>query len=228
MYTIEHMDGWTKNYSHDPAGLTLLCWQHQQEKTNGLLPVATVRRRNDEPINVTRGITEPYGLHFTGNQCIVDIGGSTFHAQGQRLVPLLCNDDELVTFDFRNGELLLSCLIRDQDGEPALVVRDNEMTLATDAWDITFVSRTLAMRNAPRKFQFEVTFNPPGEFHITRLDMSYRRYGGDVRLTVDNSGIHLVGPGPRRRDVGHFSMLGGFEYALVVDSNHHGAVGIYL
>lgn len=228
MYTYEHMDDWAVTRSHEPAALTLLCWQHQQEKTNGLLPVDAVRKANDNPVNVARGITRPYGLHYAGDMCEVDIGGNRFLSQGQRLVPLLYNDDELVTFDFSSGELLLSCLVRDQNGNPTLVVDRNEMTVATEAWDIEFVGRTLTMRNAPRRFRFQVTFNPPGGFSISRLAVTYRRYGGEVRLTVDALGIHLMGPGIRERHLSDVTYLGGFEYALVVDSNYQGAAGGYL
>ncbi|MFI9827906.1 hypothetical protein ACIHIX_09455 [Streptomyces sp. NPDC051913] len=210
--------------SHDLDELTLLCDRHHAEKTKGLLPKTTVIEANQNPINRKNGISEPYGLHFSGNRCEVNIGGNWFHSTSARLVPFIINNLEIFTFDFRDGELLVSCQIQDQQGNSTLVIDENELIYAVDSWDIEFVGKTLTLRNSPREFQFQVTFQPPSQITVSRLDMQYR----DVRVFVDPNGFHVRGPGVRTRDLANASMAGGFEYAIALDSKVLTAVGLIL
>src|SRR4051794_27586019 len=91
LYEYEHMYEWVHTHSHAADELTLLCDRHHAEKTKGLLPKAVVMNANAAPVNIRNGVSEPYGLHFSGSECEVNIGGNRFLSRGARLVPLLIN-----------------------------------------------------------------------------------------------------------------------------------------
>ncbi|WP_344464197.1 hypothetical protein [Kitasatospora kazusensis] len=218
------MYDWAVTKSHAEEELTLLCNQHQQERTNKLLPREVVLQANKKPINVVTGVSEPYSFHFSGSECELVLGNNVFRSQGARLVPLLVGGEETLVFDFRRGNLLLSAQVRDRDGNVALLIEDNELLYATDSWDIEFVGRELTLRNAPRKLRFQASFEPPSRVVVSRLDLQY----GDVHAFVDARGIHVRGPGQRTRDVSNVVMHGGFEYAIVLDSHMFKAGGMLL
>lgn len=225
LYTYEHMYDWAKTHSHAEDELTLLCDRHQSERTKGLLPREAVLAANAAPVNTKSGVSEPYdGLHFSGSSGELILGNNRFLSQGMRLVPLLANGEEPLVFDFADGSLKFSAHVRDKDGTAVLLVVENELVYSTDSWDIDFVGRQLTLRNAPGELHFQVRFDPPGRVVISRLDITY----GDVRVFVDAQGLHVRGPGVRQRDLANCTMVGGFEYALVLDSHIVTAAGAIL
>lgn len=225
LYTYEHMVDFAENPVHERDNLTLLCDLHQREKTNKLLPRADVQAANKDPFNRARGVTHPYGLHFSGGRCEMLLGGNRFLSEGQRLVPLLVNNEEPIAFEFTgDGHLKLHASIRDRSGEIALLVVANEIVMAATAWDITFIGTRLTLRHGPGDFQFEASFQAPDRIDITRLDVRY----SDTHVWADPKGLHVRGPGPRARDLGGTTMAGGFEHAIALDSRILRPPGIHL
>ncbi|WP_152627488.1 hypothetical protein [Streptacidiphilus melanogenes] len=225
LYIYEHMVEYAENPVHERENLTLLCPLHELEKTKGLLSRTDVQAANREPFNRSRGVTDPYGLHFSGGRCEMLLGGNRFLSEGRRLVPMLVNNQEPIAFDFNNdGHLELNASIPDRSGEVALLIVANEIVLATTAWDITFIGTRLTLRHGPGDFQFEASFQVPDRIDITRLDMRY----GDTHVWVDPQGLHVRGPGPRTRDLNGTTMAGGFEHAIALDSRILRPPGIHL
>ncbi|WP_152626541.1 HNH endonuclease signature motif containing protein [Streptacidiphilus carbonis] len=225
LYEYDHMFDYAVTGTHKEEELTLLCDRHHSEKTKKLLPRETVIAANKAPFNKTHDVSEPYGFHFSGSRCEFVLGGNNrFLASKARLVPILVNGDEVLVFDFRDGHLLLSAMIRDRNGQKILSIEENELTYSSGTWDIDFVGRELTLRNGLRDFQFQATFETPGRVVVSRLDIRY----GDVRVYVDPKGIHVRGPGERSRDLSSVTMLGGFEHAVVLDSHGVRAAGLIL
>jgi trigger factor len=194
--------------------LTLLCDRHHKEKTNHLLPPEDVERANASPFNVQRGISTPYGVHFSGETCEVRTSESRFFGNRTKLVPLLINNEEVIAFRFDGEQLFLSCQVRGTEGGVVLLIDDNELIYSTEVWDIDFVGNTLTARNGLKDFLFEIIFLPPFTAHITRLTLSY----DDVLVLIDPKGVHVEGPGIRKRHIQRFYMSG-FQYGLALDSD---------
>ncbi|MGW3646665.1 hypothetical protein [Streptomyces sp. NPDC000878] len=228
LYDYEHMFEYAETRSHSADELTLLCSRHHAEKTRGLLPRAAVLQANDNPVNIRNGISEPYGLHLQGDRCEIEIGGNKFFSINARLVPLLINGQEVFIFDFTDGQLLMSCQIQDKDGNPSLIVDQNELIYVIDSWDIEFTGGTLTLRNAPREFQFQVKFEPPSKINVTLLNVKYVLPYGQVHAFADPSGFHVNGPGSRTRSLRNVTVWGGYEYALALDSPAVRGAGAYL
>src|SRR4051812_2586433 len=79
LYEYHHMDGNPGNSM--PANITLLCGLHHTEATKLLLPAEQIARANVLPVNVQRGVSSPYGLHFNGEGFSCTIGGNRFSSR---------------------------------------------------------------------------------------------------------------------------------------------------
>ncbi|MFJ1971851.1 HNH endonuclease [Streptomyces sp. NPDC087903] len=216
LYEYDHMTPHAQVLVHEADNLTLLCDRHHREKTDGLLPLDLVRRKNEKPANIEMGISTPYGLHFYGEECEIQVSDIRFFGHRSKLVPFLINEEEFVSFSFDGDRILLNMLIRGKNGETALSVVENEIVYSASSWDIEFFGgsgKTLKMRNALRDIQFAVTFHPPSRIHVSRLKMAY----GEVKVYVDDAGFHVRGPGARRRDMRNMSGSG-FQYGIILDS----------
>ena len=211
------MYGYKKARGHIADEITLLCDKHHKEKTNNLLPLAHVLQANRKPINVSMGVSEPYGLHYSGVNCLVRMGSLWFSGERSKLVPLLMNDDEVVAFHFEEGQIFLSSCIRAEGGDIALLIDKNEVIYSTDAWDVEFVGNTLTIRSAFRDILIRIRFRPPSTIDVLRMNVTYR----GVTAKLNGRGLYVNGPGGRKRtfERGSFS---GLQYGLILDSNPSG------
>lgn len=78
LYAYDHIIDYREVKEHKAENLTLLCDSHHREKTNGLLPLAQVQKRNASPYNIQHGVSSPYGLHLDGPRFDVLFGGNQF------------------------------------------------------------------------------------------------------------------------------------------------------
>ena len=117
LYTYEHMLGWANVHRHVAEELTLLCYQHQYEKTHGLLSIEDVKRADLNPYNLREGISKPYTLHYSGSNCIADIGRNVFSFQDDgsnpEFVAFAIDEEPIIGFRLDNGHWLLNpvCMI---------------------------------------------------------------------------------------------------------------------
>src|SRR5690349_14336280 len=80
----DHMTEWSVVREHRADNLTLLCPNHHQQKTNGLLTEEQVRAADAKPYNRERRMTAPFGLNLMGpNPPGVVIGGNMFTWSGR-------------------------------------------------------------------------------------------------------------------------------------------------
>lgn len=170
LYTYEHMLGYANVHRDVAQEFTLLCYQHQYERTHGLLPVENVIRADKTPYNLQKGVSKPYTLHYDGLDCIVDIGANVFdfHDEGNstEFVALAFDDDSLVSFKLEHGQWLLSLQAFDQHDELLLKIIDNELAYSTIPWDIELVGRNLVIREAKRNILIDILFEPPSKIKI--------------------------------------------------------------
>ncbi len=167
LYTYEHILPWAEVQRHRSEDMTLLCDSHQRESSNGLLTQAQIRRANDEPFNIAKGVTAPYGLHFDASgPMTIRLGGDEFTWSGPLLAPLVVDNQPLLAFHREEDRLELYMYMRDEYNRPVLVVEANELALSTDAWDITFEGRTLIVRSVENEIFASIVFAPPSRIVI--------------------------------------------------------------
>jgi len=78
LYEYDHLLGWANVHRHVADEITLLCDRHHREKGSGLLPPSTVDGANRNPYNLRTGVSKPYDLHYSGDECEIVMGGNTF------------------------------------------------------------------------------------------------------------------------------------------------------
>lgn len=184
LYHYDHIVPWSDVKKHEADNIVLLCAQHHDEKTRGLLPVARVIQANEAPANLATGVSTPHLLYYDGNHCEAVIG-SNVHVwpkmhDGQLVTPILIDDTPIVSFLVEDGHLLLTVQLFDEDNELLLKVLDNELVFSTEEWDVEFVGRKLTVRSAPRDIFVSMTFKTPSSIVIDSARI--RRNGLKIRI----------------------------------------------
>jgi trigger factor len=200
LYDYDHLLGWATVQRHAAEEITLLCSQHHREKGAGLLPAATVNAANRNPYNLRTGISKPYDLHYSGDECEVVLGGNTFSAKdggyGTVLLPVSVDDTPLLAFILGDGHLMLNLNLFDQYNNLVLQIKNNQLVQAISPWDIQLIGRSLVVREAERKILVDITFEPPGRIIVRRG--RFLRNGVEIlirpeRIVVANNGATFAG-----------------------------------
>lgn len=173
LYEYHHMVEWAKVQAHDPGEITLLCNLHHREATNRLLSPDQIRLANANPFNISQGVFTPYGLHFELNDYRTFhavIGGNRFSTsrQGQTSLISIDNTDLVWVRIDEQGQLFLHMNIFDDSNNRVLCVVENQLQYTSVVWDITFVGKTLTLRQASRDLLLQITFLPPSTISIDR------------------------------------------------------------
>lgn len=199
LYTYEHMLGYANVKRHVAEELTLLCYQHQYERTHELLPVEHVERANLDPYNLRKGVSTPYTLHYDGPDCIVDIGGNVFsfrdEGYGTEFVALAIDDESLISFRLDRGNWLLSLNVFDKNDDLMLLITDNELIYSTIPWDIELVGHNLIIREAQGNILVDLLFEPPSRIKIQRGQLLHNGIEIEIKqdyLRVVNDGFKVM------------------------------------
>jgi len=172
LYTYEHMLGWANVRRHVAEELTLLCYQHQYERTHGLLPIEDVKCADLNPYNLREGISKPYTLHYSGSNCRADIGRNVFSFQDDgsnpEFVAFAIDEESIISFRLDNGHWLLNLSVYDRNDDLIVLIVDNELIYSVSPWDIELVGRNLIIREAQRRILVDILFEPPSQIKIQR------------------------------------------------------------
>ncbi|MCM3614603.1 HNH endonuclease [Microbacterium enclense] len=184
IYQYDHMVEWSQLQEHTVENLTLLCGTHHDEKTKGLLPLATVQQANASPINVRNGVTEPYGLHYGPKAPLltVHLGDNKFMA-GVSVFPFFVDGDPLIFFQSTDDGVGLYVTLRDDYNRTVLRIWNNELIHRADLWDVRFEGTTLTVRDAPGDLRLVIRFAPPADVYIERAKFQYNGVQIDVKPT---------------------------------------------
>lgn len=178
LYTYEHMLGWANVHRHAADELTLLCSKHQAERTSGLLPIEDVKRANVEPYNLREGISKPYTFHYSGPNCIADIGTNIFSFRNidshPEFIAFAIDEDPIISFRGENSHWLLNLNIYDKKDNLTLFIADNELIYSLFPWDIELVGRNLILREAQKEILIDILFEPPNQIKIQRGHFLHR------------------------------------------------------
>jgi trigger factor len=172
LYEYEHLLGWANVKRHAADEITLLCDKHHREKTAGLLPIDAVREANDSPYNRREGVSKPYDLHYSGQDCVTEIGGNAFttqdHGTGTAIIPVSIDDVPIVAFIMMDGHLLLNLNLFDEFNNLVLQIVHNQLFYSISPWDIQLVGRNLVIREAERNIIIDIVFAVPNRISINR------------------------------------------------------------
>jgi hypothetical protein len=172
LYEYEHLLGWANVKRHVAEEITLLCDQHHRERTNSLLTEEQVRAADADPHNLRQGVSKPYDLHFTGEECRITVGSNSFTTRdtghGTICVPISIDGVPLIGFVLSDGHLLLNINLFDERNNCFLRIVNNVLFYSVEPWDITLVGRTLTIRSGQGAFLTEMRFEPPNGIEITR------------------------------------------------------------
>lgn len=168
VYEYDHIEEWAEVHSHDPSQITLLCPTHHAEKSRGLRTREQVSAANDSPFNRGRGITAPYGLHFGGAAAVsMNIGTDSFRSTSH-LFPIVIDNWPVVAFIRDGSEIGLWLDLVDELNLPRVIIRNNELVMRSDAWDITFEGQRLTVRDDRGRVFLRIRFTPPASITIER------------------------------------------------------------
>lgn len=185
IYDYDHLYGYNDEQGHIVDEITLLCPTHHREKTNGLITLDMVERANENPFNLRKGVSTPYGLRLTGTQAITIIGNNRFYHPLNLpfFWPLVIKDEVLIGYHIVDGQLFLTLKIYDKNNSLLFWVLDNELQYKTGLWDVNFVGSTLSIRERPRKYIIQISFNSPHTIVIERGRFIYD--GLEVNMKLD-------------------------------------------
>ncbi|WP_139959211.1 cell division protein [Flavicella sediminum] len=172
LYEYEHMEEWAKVKRHLATEITLLCDKHHKEKTNGLLPKKVVVEANKDPFNLRKGVTKPYNLYYSGDTAKITLGSSSFSLERVKdktqLVPLLIDNIPIIGVILLDGHYLLNLILFDEYNNLILHIKNNQLVLTTELFDIQLIGKTLTIREAKRKIFIVLEFKTPNEIVISR------------------------------------------------------------
>ena len=191
IYEYEHFNPEFKNArTHDVEGITLLCPNHHNKKTKGVLSIETVKRFNDNPKALSQGFAnERFDLLTV--EPIIFLGGAKFIS-----TPILLqigNEPVLTITPGEDEPWLLSALLRGRNGEIVLSIDNNEWKTSSEQWDCRTEGSRIEVRSAPRQIELVIRQDPPDKIIIERLLMSHRGYAisaneGKITITSPNGG----------------------------------------
>ncbi|MER6268322.1 hypothetical protein [Streptomyces sp900105755] len=180
------MAEWSKTKRHVASEITLLCNFHHAEKTRGFLSAADVVKADGNPKNLRTSDSAPYNLHFSGEVCLVNIGGNRvlhYFSHSPVANALMIDGFPVIKFEQSNEHLLLSLRIYGRGGRRLLEIDENELVYSVDSWDIELVGTALTIRDGLRKILAEIKFDPPQGITISRG--IFARGGHVIRVEPD-------------------------------------------
>lgn len=146
VYHYDHIDDYAIVKEHTAANITLLCANHHDWKTRGLLSSEVVRNRDTDPYTRPRGQTASLRLFYFGDRAEIIAGGNHVSVAGRKVSAIKIDGHSLVDFELVEGRIMLNLDFRDREGLPVLRVQRNELIHSTHLWDYEFVGQRLSIR----------------------------------------------------------------------------------
>lgn len=172
--TYEHFDPPFRDArKHRAEGITLLCGSHQLESSKRLLSHESIARCNADPICLQRGYAS-HPLDLGSHRPKVFIGGSDFTECGTGIAfngqwMFRVKEPEPHSKRWR-----LSATFPAQDGSVVSVIKNNELILPAEAFEVEQVARRIRVRKS-NDVVLELEFVPPdtvsvNSFILTSVD----------------------------------------------------------
>ena len=105
---------------------------------------------------------ETCSLHYSGSNCIADIGRNVFSCNDDgsnpEFVAFAIDEDLIIGFRLDNGHWLLNLNVFDKNDDLIMLIVDNELVYSISPWDIELVGRNLTIREAQRRILVDILF----------------------------------------------------------------------
>ena len=191
IYEYHHKVEWSIVEKHETENIVLLCSNHHQMVTNGLIPENDIIQAEKRPINLIKGESFNQPLFFNGETCAIWLGFNCFEVSLKNninyLNALIVDGVSLISFQHENKQLLLNINQYDENNNCVLTILKNELVYSTLSWDIEFVGNVLTIRDKPGKFIIQIKFNPPNAVFIERGLFYYK----GTKILIDNNGVSI-------------------------------------
>lgn len=225
LFEYDHIEEYSKVKKHESWNITLLCPNHHKQKTNGLLSKDKVWQATRNPINKKTGVSASYEYwHPEGNAWKLVMGNMEFlfSAMGDRAVffPVIIDKMPFAKFELLHGDLTLSLELLDEDGQPLLIMKRNQLKIDTASWDYEPAAMRLRLRTGARCVLLDLEFELPSAVKIRRARIM--RNGvefavlTDFNIVLNNASV-----------LNHISVHD-YKYGIVIGDEVGGPTAFYM
>lgn len=196
LYEYEHFMPEFKNARfHMADGITLLCPNHHDRKTRGMLPVEVIKKFNATPKALQNGAAGDK-FFLTAKPTII-IG--TAKITSTPVVLQIENEPILIIQrgEDENEPYLITANLHDKNGELILAIENNVWETPNRTWDCKSIGRKIEIRSAPRNIELVLRKEIGNVIVIERLSMFHRGYKimvheGRNTTFITPTGVNLV------------------------------------
>jgi len=193
LYQYEHVvPGFHDASEHDPDRITLLCPNHHQRVTKGLIPKQRVLEQMENPVCKKKGYSNEFielgrdqpKFVFAGSmieQCSIPV-----EIQGKPLFQITPPDED-------GGPILLNGTFNNRHGHRVLEIVDNEWRVNSGKWDLEYIGTRLIIKDRIGDGvyipSFQVNLELPHTIVVEKINTQIEgmRIRGDEKRLLVNS-----------------------------------------
>ena len=172
---------------HSADGIVLLCPEHHEKKTKGLLAKSTIKKYISK---IAKRKNAFYEIDIEEEQLTIFVGENSSRVFSKSLkvggVEIFS-----VKFPENQGEpYLLNARFNDPNSEKLIVIDDNIIESKSDNFDIEQVGRRITIKDNNKGVVLQILFDLPDKIYIEKLNMTIQEPGlsNTWNVSVSNSG----------------------------------------
>lgn len=205
---------------HSEDNLTLLCPNHHQAKTSGLLPVEKIIKAIASPYNKNRTHSAGHTLFAAGSKGRIILGSVEFtfdftrYPNPEGFATFAVNGTALIGMEHEDGNFLLYFYGADESGRDLFIIEQGELVVSTEAWDYEVKGRRFVVRRRSLPgLSGQVVLD------LTKLDSGFRVTTGLVLhqgrgLRIKRDRIIVLPQNSTIRDIGFKDCYAGISVGI--------------
>lgn len=192
--TYEHFEPEFKDCTeHNPEGMTLLCPTCQQKKTGGKLSKETVIRAVKNPKCLQLGYSKD-NIDIGEEAPTIIFAGSMIYNCPDIIVVEDKSVFRIIPPTYPNDIFKISAIFYDGQGNPTLMINENEWIAYSDVWDIETSGNRIIIRNSNNEYSLILNFIGNWCLEIEKIRARYGKVlieGDKNKLTIrTNNGVY--------------------------------------
>lgn len=193
IYTYEHFAPvFAQAKSHDPKGITLLCGDHQNQSTKGLLSKETIALADMNPCAKQRGYAD-HLFDLGGKRPSLVVGSSNFLTTST----LLINGRDYFRLDapeYHSRLWRLTATFTDDLGKASCEIVNNELRIGADNFDFEQVGQRFLVHDYAGKEVLDMVLQPPTALVLHRFVIAVPVQGEVWAVRLESGAIEARGP----------------------------------